>query len=126
MDGIHFSINEIAEVVNGTIIGNKNLIINNLASIENAGNGDLSFIHKERYLKFLKNSQASGIIIDKKIKIPNQAEKNTFIIVDNAHQTFTILLDKFYLIDKFSKSGIEKPTYIHKSSKINNFNIRIF
>ena len=112
MDGIHFSINEIAEVVNGTIIGNKNLNINNLASIENAGNGDLSFIHKERYLKFLKNSQASGIIIDKKIKIPNQAEKNTFIIVDNAHQTFTILLDKFYLFCSYSLSIYFKPVLL--------------
>ena len=56
MNGIHFSINEVAEIVRGSIIGNKNLIINNLSPIENSKEGDLSVIHKKDYLKFLEKS----------------------------------------------------------------------
>ncbi len=118
MNGIHFSINEVAEIVRGSIIGNKNLIINNLSPIENSKEGDLSVIHKKDYLKFLEKSKASGIIIDKKIEIPKKKINKTFIIVENAYLTFSILLEKFYQIDKFSKLGIEKPSYINESAKM--------
>ena len=66
MKDIHFSVKEISKIVNGDIIGNKNIYINKLTSIENAKNGDLSVLHKDGYLKYVAKSKASAIIIDKK------------------------------------------------------------
>ena len=54
MKDIHFSVEEISKIVNGDIIGNKNIYINNLATIENAKNGDLSVVHTDAYLKYIK------------------------------------------------------------------------
>tara|TARA_B100001996_G_scaffold154761_1_gene117811 strand:+ start:444 stop:1499 length:1056 start_codon:yes stop_codon:yes gene_type:complete len=117
MKDIHFSVEELSKIVNGDIIGNKNIYINKLTSIENAKNGDLSVIHTEGYLKYIAKSKASAIIIDKKLKIPKKRNNLSYIIVDNAYLTFCILLEKFYEIDKFSRSGIENPSFIHNTVK---------
>ena len=117
MKDIHFSVEEISKIVNGNIIGNKNISINKLTSIENAKNGDLSVVHTDGYLKYIGKSKASAIIIDKKLKIPKKKTNLSYIIVDNAYLTFCILLKKFYEIDKFSRSGIENPSFIHNSTK---------
>ena len=127
MKDIHFSVEQVSKIINGNIIGNKSIYIKRLSSIENSENGDLSVIHTEKYLKYIPKSKASAIIIDKKLKIPKIKNNKTYIIVDNAYLTFCILLEKFYEIDKFSRSGIENPSFIHKSTKFkDNFYLGAF
>ena len=53
---------EIALFIGGTVIGADDTIINNIRSIEEANEGDLTFIANKKYLKKLKLTKASAIL----------------------------------------------------------------
>ena len=44
------------------VIGNKNIYINKLTSIENAKNGDLSVVHKDGYLKYISKTYSIKLL----------------------------------------------------------------
>ena len=54
---------EIAEAVNGTLRGSAQVVIEDVAKIEEAGPGKISFIANSKYEKYLESSSASAVII---------------------------------------------------------------
>ena len=97
-----FSVNEIAKLVNAKIYNLKkqNLSIYGAADVDNAIKGEITFISINNTIKKLNNSSASACIINKydKINIP----KNMVCLeVDNAHEAFAMVTQKFYPEEKF-------------------------
>ena len=62
-----FNAEQIAELVNGEVSGNSNIEIKSLAKIEDAKEGDLSFLANPKYTPSLYTSKASIIIVDNKV-----------------------------------------------------------
>ena len=54
---------ELAEWVGGEVIGNGQILIEGIASVEDAGPGDITFIAHPRYLRFVEDSNASALIV---------------------------------------------------------------
>jgi UDP-3-O-[3-hydroxymyristoyl] glucosamine N-acyltransferase len=52
-----------ADFVGGVVIGNPDVEISNIAKIEEAKNGDLTFLYLPAYEKFLETTKASAILI---------------------------------------------------------------
>ena len=65
---MHLSAKTITKIVNGSIIGNSEEIVNTFAKIEDAKKGDVTFYSNSKYFKYFNNSKASIIIVDKKFK----------------------------------------------------------
>ena len=59
----HKQLSELAEYVGGRVLGDASLGIFNIAPIEEAGPGDITFLANPRYAKFVGQSKASAIII---------------------------------------------------------------
>ena len=59
------TIAELAKILNGEFIGEGTTSLSNLAKIEEATDGDITFISNTRYLPWLYKTGASVIIIDK-------------------------------------------------------------
>jgi UDP-3-O-[3-hydroxymyristoyl] glucosamine N-acyltransferase len=57
------SVAELAEHVGGRVVGDENLTIKSVASIENAGEGEIAFIEDEKYLESARRSGASCVIV---------------------------------------------------------------
>ena len=91
---IHIS--KVNEIINGTIYGDNDLYIKGPCGIQKGKKDHISYIKNKTYLKYLDNSNASVIIIDKSIKIPNS--RKTFLKVENAALAFIDLLN-FYESD---------------------------
>ena len=53
MNSIDFKIKNLAEIFDGKIIGDEKLIINGVSSIENANEGDITFLSNNKYSKYL-------------------------------------------------------------------------
>jgi UDP-3-O-[3-hydroxymyristoyl] glucosamine N-acyltransferase len=113
---MQFTAHEISLMLNGTIEGDPGAAVNQLAKIEEAQPGSLSFLANPRYEPYLYNTAASVVIInhDQQINAPVSA---TLIRVENAYSAFSILLEKYNTI-KLNKKGIEQPSFIHPTATI--------
>lgn len=76
---------EIAELIGGKVIGNETLRITGLKSLDEAREGDLTFVANSKYLALAKKTKASGILIPKDIKLPGKSVIQT----DNPSLAFT-------------------------------------
>ncbi|WP_151702799.1 UDP-3-O-(3-hydroxymyristoyl)glucosamine N-acyltransferase [Nitrincola alkalilacustris] len=59
----HYSLVELAAIVDGSVQGEINTVITGLATLKCAGQGHLSFFSNTRYLKDLQSSDASAVLV---------------------------------------------------------------
>jgi UDP-3-O-[3-hydroxymyristoyl] glucosamine N-acyltransferase len=98
---------EIAVFIGGTVVGSDDIIINNIRSIEEANQGDLTFVANKKYLKKLKTTKASASLVSEQIA----AEGKNLIVVSDPYVALGKLLALFYPSDHGSK-GINSDAYI--------------
>jgi UDP-3-O-[3-hydroxymyristoyl] glucosamine N-acyltransferase len=113
---MQFTAHELGLLLNGTVEGDPLVQVNQLAKIEEAKTGSLSFLANPKYEQYLYATDASVVIInnDQLLTAPAKA---TLIRVDNAYSAFSLLLEKYNTL-KLNKTGIEQPSYIHPSAQI--------
>ena len=108
---------QIGILLEGTVEGNPEVIVNQLSKIEEASEGSLSFLANSKYEQFVYNSGASVIIVNDDF-VPAHPIKATIIKVKNAYSAFSVLLEKYDELIKSKKSGVETPSFIHPTAKI--------
>jgi UDP-3-O-[3-hydroxymyristoyl] glucosamine N-acyltransferase len=101
------TIAEIALFLGGTVIGSDDTIINDIRSIEEANEGDLTFIANKKYLKKLKLTKASAILVSPQ----TTAEGKNLIIVTDPYAALGKLLTLFYPLEH-GRSGVSPDAYI--------------
>ncbi|MFT4664856.1 MAG: UDP-3-O-[3-hydroxymyristoyl] glucosamine N-acyltransferase [Polaribacter sp.] len=122
---MEFTAKEIALLVNGTVEGDENVAITSPAKIEEAQEGNISFIANPKYENFAITTKASVLLVgaDFDTKTPT----NTSLIrVENVYAALAILLDHYQGQSKPS-SGIATNAFIHPSATIgSNASIGMF
>jgi UDP-3-O-[3-hydroxymyristoyl] glucosamine N-acyltransferase len=113
---MQFTAQQIALLLNGTVEGDPLVAVNQLAKIEEAGEGTLSFLANPKYEQYLYTTNASIVIVNND-QILAETVKATLIRVENAYSAFSVLLEAYNTI-KLDKSGIEQPCFINPSAKI--------
>ncbi len=111
-----FTANQIAEILGGDIEGNADVEVYKLSKIEEGEKGSLTFLSNPKYTPYIYSTKASIAIVGKHF-IPEKEFNTTLIKVDDAYQSFALLLE-YYNQAKSQKSGIEEPSYISKSTKV--------
>ncbi len=106
---------QIALLINGTIEGDPSASVNSFGKIEEAGEGQLSFLANPKYEDYIYTTKASVIIINEgfQLKQPIQA---TLIRVADAYTAFATLLSKYQEIMQQQLSGVQEPSYIAKTA----------
>src|SRR5476649_157394 len=107
---MQFTAHELGLILNGTVEGDPFVSVNQLAKIEEAKPGSLSFLANPKYEQYLYTTNASVVIINND-QVLAEASKATLIRVENAYSAFSVLLEKYSTI-KLNKTGIEQPCYI--------------
>jgi len=103
----------IAKLVNAELIGDGDLAISSLASIDCAQSGQLSYVVSEKYKDQLQNTQASAIIINKSLQ--NLCNTNA-IVVEDVYLAFAQITHLF-------KYKVLHMNGVHTSAKIHNATI---
>jgi len=113
---MQFTAQQIGALLNGTIEGDPLTAVDQLAKIEEATAGSLSFLANPKYEQHLYTTGASIVIInnDQQLAEPVRA---TLIRVENAYTAISVLLELYNKI-KLNKTGIEQPCFIHPSAQI--------
>ncbi|GAA4303128.1 UDP-3-O-(3-hydroxymyristoyl)glucosamine N-acyltransferase [Compostibacter hankyongensis] len=115
---MQFSALQIATIVNGKVEGDPDVRVSNIAKIEEAGEGALSFIANPKYEEHLYSTQASILIINENLQVERPV-KPTLIRVADAYSGFALLMEKYNYIlsrQKGLKKGIQQPSYISTSA----------
>jgi UDP-3-O-[3-hydroxymyristoyl] glucosamine N-acyltransferase len=113
---MQFTAHELGLMLNGTIEGDPEVSVNQLAKIEEAKSGSLSFLANPKYEQYLYTTEASVVIINHD-QVLTEPVKSTLLRVDNAYSAITVLLEKYNTL-KLNKSGIEQPSFIHPSATV--------
>ena len=115
---MQFTAQQIATLIQGRIEGNPDAKVNNVAKIEEADNGSLSFIANPKYEEYLYTSQAAIVIVNESLETTGSVSP-TLIRVKDAYTGFVFLLEKYNeIISGNDKTGIEQPSYISPTATI--------
>ena len=68
MTGQSYSLKELANEVNGEVIGDSNLRITSIGTIQNSSSGSITFLANPKYKKYLNKTSASAIIVSPAFK----------------------------------------------------------
>lgn len=115
---MEFSAHQIAELLNGEVLGDSEAIVNKLSKIEEGETNSLSFLANMAYEEHLYTTDASIVIVNKDFA-PSKPLKDscTLIKVDNAYESFAQLLEAYNQF-KNNKVGIEEMAFIASSAKV--------
>jgi UDP-3-O-[3-hydroxymyristoyl] glucosamine N-acyltransferase len=111
---------EIADIVDGEIIGDKDIDITGVSGIPEAGKGDITFLSSKKHLKDLPQCRASCLII--KEPVPNI--NMTQLKVPNPYLAFAKLLGFFYVKPR-EPIGISKDAIVSDKSMLSE-NVSVF
>ena len=67
-EGKKLKLREIAAMLNAEIEGNDAIEIHRVARIEEAGDGDITFVSSPKYTRFLQSTRASAVIVSRTLK----------------------------------------------------------
>ncbi len=111
-----FTAEQIAGILEGTVVGNPNIEVSKLAKIEEGTEGSLTFLANPKYKSYIYTTKSSITIVNSDFQ-PEEDLSTTLIKVDDAYGAFTKLLEYYNQI-KLNKSGVEQPSFISESAKI--------
>lgn len=101
---MNLSAQEIAQRLNGEIVGNPETIVSSPARIENGKAGNICFFANPKYEQYIYTTKASIILVNKSFT-PSHEVSATLIKVDDAYQAVAELLEYFQSKKKSKKSG---------------------
>ena len=110
-----FPASQIALIINGKIEGDTNVAVTSFGKIEEAQQGQLSFLANPKYEEYLYTTKASIIILSDSFEL-KQPVKATLIRVPDAYTAFATLLAKYQDIMEQQLTGIQQPSYIAQTA----------
>lgn len=113
---MQFTANQIATLLNGYVEGDPDVVVNQLAKIEEGGEGALAFLSNPKYEHFLYETKASVVIVNQGLQLIKPVSAS-LIRVKDAYSAFSELL-RIYDQLRNERSGIEEPSVIHESATV--------
>lgn len=110
-------IREIASFIDGEIFGDDKIEIENVAKIEEAKSGDLTFLYLPAYEKYFHSTKASVIIV--KPEFERSRKDISYIVVSSPEKAFFSIIRK-YFTPQFPLSGIDQTAFIDSTAKLGN------
>lgn len=118
-----FTIEEINEVLKGTIVGSITTKITAPEQLEAANETEISFIGNKKYEKFWATSKACVAVVNEDISI-EQGENRAFIKVKNADLAMSQVLTLFAPPPPVFKTNIHPTATIDETAQIGN-NVKV-
>jgi len=115
----NLTIQEINDVLNGTIVGTTSHKISAPEQLEMAAETEISFIGSKKYEKYWQNSKACAAIVNEDISI-EPGENKAFIKVKNADLAMSQVLEMFAPDAPQFDEMIHPTATIHPTAKIGN------
>ena len=113
---MEFSAKQIAEYIQGVIVGDENATVHTFAKIEEGIPGALSFLSNPKYTHYIYDTQSSIVLVNKDFE-PEREVKATLIKVENAYESLAKLMT-LYEASIPKKTGVDPLASIAKNVKM--------
>ena len=110
------TLKEAADLVGGIVEGDEELQISNIAKIEEAKPGDLTFLYLPAYNKYLTTTEATAVIVNPKFDRSTRKDI-AYIVVEKPNIAFQKILIE-YFTPEIELSGIDKTASVHETAII--------
>lgn len=110
------TLKEIAELIDGEVVGNGNTIITGVCGIREAGDGDITFLANPKYLPLIEKTHASAIITPRDIKAPPKP----IIRTDNPSLAFAKVVSMVAPNEVAHPKGIHPTAILGKDVSLGN------
>lgn len=121
---MEFSAQQIALLLGGKVVGDGSRTVSDVAPIEQAAEGKLSFLCEEKYVACLSGLEHGVVLISKPLLVSPQGEEQipqtgaTLILVDNARGAMAQLLQMVSKAMNPAKRGIEQPSFVSEGVEV--------
>lgn len=111
---MEFSLGQILKIVDGTLEGDEASIITDLAEIQHAKKGQLTFLGNPKYRKYLSTTEATAVLVSKDFK----GSYKNLIRVENPNLAFSLMISRFRPELPLPNPEIHKTACIAKSAQL--------
>jgi UDP-3-O-[3-hydroxymyristoyl] glucosamine N-acyltransferase len=108
------TLKEIAQLIDGEVVGDKNIVISGVAGIQEASCGDITFLANPKYLPYLEKTAASAVITSREIK----SAAKPIIRTDNPSLAFTKVVAFLFPQEEKHFSGVHPSVILGKNVKL--------
>lgn len=115
---MQFTAEQIAELLGGDVDGDPQVLVNDLAKIEEARSGTLTFLANPVYTEHIYRTKATIAIVARDFTPTQVLPKTlTLIRVADPRMAFTQLLERNSEL-RYEKKGIEQPSFVSPSARL--------
>jgi UDP-3-O-[3-hydroxymyristoyl] glucosamine N-acyltransferase len=115
---MEFSAQQIAELLNGEVVGDSSVKVNTLAKIEEGNSSALSFLSNPKYEEYIYKTNSSICIVNSTFE-PSQELPSTLTLikVEDAYACFAKLLEIYNNLSK-KEPIIEQPSFVDSTATL--------
>jgi UDP-3-O-[3-hydroxymyristoyl] glucosamine N-acyltransferase len=115
---MQFSAGQIAELLEGTVDGDAQVLVIDVSKIEEGRLGTLTFLSNPKYTEHVYSTAASVVIVEKGFNPTKPIPKHTTLIrVHDPRAAFATLLE-MHEKHQYERKGIEQPSYVSPKAKV--------
>ena len=115
---MQFSAGQIAELLEGTVDGDAQVLVIDVSKIEEGRLGTLTFLSNPKYTEHVYTTAASEVIVEKGFTPTKAIPKHTTLIrVHDPRAAFATLLE-MHEKHQYERKGIEQPSYVSPKAKV--------
>ncbi len=112
---MEFTAEQIATIIEGKIEGSASVTVKSFGKIEEAKEGQLSFLANPKYEDYLYTTNASIVILNESLHLKHSINA-TILRVPDAYIAFATLLDAYQILRTQQLNGIQEPVHIEKTA----------
>lgn len=113
---MEFKAKDIAALLKGTVVGDGEVLVNNVSKIEEGRPNTLAFLANPKYESYIYTTEASVVLVNQDFT-PSKPVNCTLIKVASAYDAIAALL-QMYENMRSKPTGIEQPSYISDNAVI--------
>lgn len=114
---MEFTAGQIAALIKGRIEGDPTVSVSSFGKIEEATEGQLTFLANPKYEDHLYTTGASIVLLSDALELKHPINA-TLIRAKDPYSAFATLLDQYEKLQTQQLSGVEQPAYIHATVKM--------
>jgi UDP-3-O-[3-hydroxymyristoyl] glucosamine N-acyltransferase len=114
---MEFTVRQIAQMLNGSVVGDDTGLIRSAAKIEEGQPGCISFLANPKYEPYLYSTRSTAVLVDQSFE-PRQPLTAALIYVENAYLAFTTLLEEYQKLTLRARQGVEQPSHLGEGSSM--------
>jgi len=108
------TVRKLAELVNGTVLGDADLVIEGAHVLSEAGPGHISFVENDKHINKLNQSQAVAAVVPSTVKITNK----TLIQVADPIMAFATIVHHLKAKRPAPPTGIDPRACVHPTTQV--------